>query len=100
MHLKKKKEQEVALNRPDLDWKYSKRTWIGSILWKVGNSYNDFGVESGMAGFTNKEVDYNRINEGPIGKNVLKELLEELGKGSHIVTTNNYFKSMHVFLDL
>lgn len=53
-----------------------------------------------MAGFTNKEVDYNRINEGPIGKNVLKELLEELGKGSHIVTTNNYFKSMHVFLDL
>jgi hypothetical protein len=53
-----------------------------------------------MVVFTNKEVDYNRINEGPLGKNVLKELLKELGGGSHIVTTNNSFKSMHVFLDL
>jgi len=38
--------------------------------------------------------------EGLQGRHVMKLLLQDLGRKGHIVTTDNYFTSMPLFLDL
>jgi hypothetical protein len=83
----------------------SKYLWNFEVYCgKTGNPHDDDGSESGPENDSDfsMEADVQRpgIGEGLTGRNVVKDLLKGLSGRGHIVTTDNYFTSVPLFLDL
>jgi hypothetical protein len=83
----------------------SKSLWNFKVYCgKTGNPHddhdNDYGAESDIEGFRDDVMQWPRIGEGFIGHNVVKDLLKNLIGRGHIVTTDNFFTSIPLYLDL
>jgi hypothetical protein len=82
----------------------SKYLWNFEVYCgKSGNPHDDDVNEeggSGQDGSSKEEGPCSGKGKGLQGRNVVKHLMQDLGGQDHIVTTNNFFTSMPLFLDL
>jgi hypothetical protein len=82
----------------------SKYLWNFEIYCgKGGNPHdvdNESEEESDSRSSSDVDMEQSGKGEGLQGKNVVKSLLQDLGGRGHIVTTDNFFTSVPLFLDL
>jgi hypothetical protein len=82
----------------------SKYVWNFEVYCgKHGNPHDDGHASSGTDGDMSTSgcgAEISGKGEGLQGRNVVKDLLRDLGGKGHIVTTDNFFTSVPLFLDL
>lgn len=82
----------------------SKYVWNFQVYCgKFGNPHNDYSGSDCSDDDDNQGTDFpdsSGKGEGLQGRNVVKDLLADLGGKGHIVTMDNFFTSVPLFLDL